>query len=444
MAEALTADDITHRRVLTIALPIVVSSLSTPLLGLVDTAIIGRLPDPANLAGIALGAMVFSFVYWAFGFLRMGTTGLTAQAWGACDEVEMRAALGRALLIAVSVGAALWALQVPIGWAALRLVEGSADAEAHARTYFDVRIWSAPFTLANYALLGWFIGQGRAGTALLLQLILNTLNIVLDVWFVVGLEWGVAGVAAGTVIAESVAAVCGLVLAAFQLRRIGGAWDLARLKDAAALRRTILVNTDIMLRSLCLIFALAWFTAQGARAGDIVLAANAVLMQFVLASAIFLDGFAFAAEALVGGALGARSRAGLRKAMLYSTEWAAGTALAVTLVLFVGGNVFVAELTTDPEVQSAARSYLPWAAIAPLAGVWCFQLDGIFIGATHTAEMRNAMFASLLAYLAVWWALTPFGNTGLWAALIFFFLIRAVSLGAYLPRLLRAVEPAAA
>ena len=300
LAAMSAAADITHARVLKIALPIILSSLSTPLLGLVDTAVIGRLPDPAFLGAIAVGAMIFSFIYWAFGFLRMGTTGLTAQAHGADNSDELRACLARALLIGVGVGGLLTLLQIPIGWLAFRLLDASAQVEGLATDYFAIRIWSAPFTLMNYALLGWFIGRERADLALWLQLFLNALNIGLDIVFVLGFGWGVAGVAAGTLIAETAACLFGLAMGTRELVKIGGHWSRARLLDPAELARTFAVNRDIMLRSLCLLFAFAWFTAKGAEAGDTVLAANTVLMQFVTLTAFLLDGFAFAAEALVG------------------------------------------------------------------------------------------------------------------------------------------------
>jgi MATE family, multidrug efflux pump len=428
---------LTHRAILSIAVPIMISNVSTPLLGVVDTAVMGRLPDPAYIGAVALGALVFNFVFWAFGFLRMGTTGLTAQALGAADALEIRASLGRAVLIAVAVGAALTALQWPIRELAFALLDGSPRVESLARDYYDIRIWAAPATLINYALLGWFIGLSRARMALGLQLVLNITNMLLDVLFVLGLDMGVKGVALGTVLAEIVAAGVGLCIAARYLRSLGGRWDLARLTAAGRMGRTLAVNRDIMIRSLALIVAFAWFMAQGARQGDGILAANAVLMQFIGIAAFFLDGLAFAAEALVGKAVGAIDRATLTMAARMTTWWAAGVALAMSLAYALLGPTAIDLLTVDATVRVLARTYLPWAALAPLISVWAFQLDGIFIGATRTAEMRNAMLASLAIFLAAWWTLKPFGNHGLWASLCVHYAARAGTLLYYFPRLAR-------
>ena len=435
------ADRITHARVLAIAGPIVLSNLSTPLLGLVDTAVIGQIPDPALIGAVALGATLFSFLYWGFGFLRMGTTGLTAQALGADDMDEVRTSLGRALLIAGVAGLALVALQWPIGKIAFSLLSGSAEVERHTHDYFAIRIWSAPFTLANFALLGWFIGRHKAGTALALQFLLNGTNLALDVTFVVGLGWGVKGIAAGTAIAETLAALVGLVIASRALKRMGGHWDRAKLFDAERIRRTITVNRDIMIRTLCLVFAFAWFMAKSADMGDVQLAANAVLMQFVSTSAFFLDGFAYAAEALVGKAIGARTRERLSEAVRISTVWAAGTAVFLSVVILAGGPSFIDLLTTAPHVRDAARLFLPWAVLTPLLAVWSFQLDGIFIGATRTVEMRNAMIVTLALFLLAWRLLAPaYGNHGLWGAFMIFYLLRAASLLYYYPRVRAAAE----
>ena len=430
---------LSHRAVLAIAAPIMVSNVSTPLIGVVDTAGVGQAPDPAFIGAVALGALVFNFVFWGFGFLRMGTTGLTAQALGAVDVGELRASLGRAALIAVAVGVALIALQWPMREIAFALLEGSTRVEGLARAYFDLRIWAAPATLLNYALLGWFIGLGRARMALALQLLLNFTNMALDALFVLGLGLGVQGVALGTLLAEMAAAAAGLLIAARHLRRLGGRWDHDRLLAGDRLRRTIGVNGDIMVRSLALIVAFVWFMAQGAKQGEEILAANAVLMHFIGVAAFFLDGLAFAAEALVGKAVGAAERAGLLAAARITTWWAAGSALLASVAFALLGPAIIDLLATDPGVRAAARAYLPWAALGPLIGVWCFQLDGIFIGATRTVQMRNAGLASLAIFLAAWWALQPFGNHGLWAALYVHYAARALTLFYCFPALVRAV-----
>jgi len=430
---------ITHRSILAIAIPIMISNLSTPLLGVVDTGVIGQIPDASLIGAVALGALVFTFVFWAFGFLRMGTTGLTAQAFGAGDAEEVRASLGRALLIAAVIGVCLILVQWPVRELAFALLEGTERVESFAKSYYDIRIWAAPATLANYALLGWFIGLGKARIALLLQLVLNISNMLLDAWFVLGLELGVRGVATGTVIAEYLAAVVGILIAIRHLRTLGGKWETARLFEPLRIARTMAVNRDIMIRSLSLIFVFAWFIAQGAKYGETVLAANAILMHFVSMSAYFLDGFAFAAEALVGKAVGAAHRAGLSQASRMTTWWAAGVALLTTLFLAAFGTSLIDLLTVEPAVRSLAREFLPWAMMAPLIGVWCFQLDGIFIGATRSADMRNAMLVSAAIFLAAWYLLTPLGNHGLWAALYVHYAARTLTLLYYFPGLRRSV-----
>jgi MATE family multidrug resistance protein len=416
-----------------------VSNVSTPLIGVVDTAVVGQIPDPAYIGAVAVGALVFTFIFWAFGFLRMGTSGLTAQALGAQDVDEVGANLGRALLIAVAIGLALIMLQWPIRETAFLLLSGSTQVEELARSYFDIRIWAAPATLANYALLGWFIGLGRTDIGLVLQLVLNIINIVLDALFVLGFGWDVRGVALGTLCAECIAASVGFVIAWRHLRRIDGSLSVASLVAPERLRRTLVVSGDIMLRSLALIFVFVWFVAQGVRQGDVILAANAVLIHFTSVAAFFLDGLAFAAEALVGRALGARQRAGLIAAARLTTVWASGTALLMAGAIAVGGTYFIDAMTVDAATRAAARVYLPWAAASPLLGVWAFQLDGIFIGATRTAEMRNAMLITVVIYLLSWWFLKPFGNHGLWGALYVHYLARIGTLLAYYPGLVRAV-----
>lgn len=431
---------ITHRSVLALAVPVMLSNVSTPLIGIVDTAVVGQIPDPAQIGAVAVSALVFTFVFWAFGFLRMGTTGLTAQALGARDGDELLACLGRSLLIAGGVGVVLITLQWPIREVAFGLLDGGERVEGLAREYFDIRIWAAPATLANYALLGWFIGRGRAGTALMLQLTLNLSNVALDVLFVLGFGMGVAGVALGTLLAEMIAAGVGLAVAWAHVKGVDGHWSRARLLDAARLKRTLAVNRDIMIRSLALISVLLWFVARGAEQGEVVLAANAVLMHFVSTAAYFLDGLAFAAEALVGRAVGAVKRSMLDAAVFISTLWAVLVAGGLALVFLLAGPLVIDALTVDADTRATAREYLPWAAFAPLVSVWAYQLDGIFIGATRSVEMRNAMLASVAIFLAAWWALQGWGNHGLWAALYVSYMARAVTLGWYYPRLARALN----
>lgn len=433
---------LTYRGVLLLSLPIVLSNVTTPLLGVTNTAVIGQLGEAHLIGAVAIGATIFALLFWAFGFLRMGTTGLTAQAAGASDREETAAILARALLIAVAAGLALIVLQWPLASASFTLIKASAAVEQEAHSYFAIRIWSAPFALANYALLGWFIGLGRTRTALLLQLVLNGANILLNLALVSVLGWGVPGVALGTVVAEALAAMLGVVIA---LRVAGfGPMSLpwARALECAGLTRMLAVNADLMVRTLSLLFAFTFFTAQAARTSDVVLAANEVLLQFMNVAAYLLDGFAFATEVLAGRAIGAARAEHFREAIRLSSVWAGGIALAVAAGFALGGGALIDAVTTNIEVRETARIYLPWAVCAPVVGVACYQLDGIFIGATRTRQMRNMMLVSLAIFLAAWALLTPlFGNHGLWASLMVFFIARGVTLWTQLPALERAAFP---
>lgn len=430
-----------HRRVWLLAGPIILSNLSTPLLGAVDTAVVGRLPDAAYIGGVAIGALVFSFLFWGFGFLRMGTTGFTAQAHGAGDTAELRATLMRPLILALGLGALLIILQAPIGLIAFSLIDASAEVKGFAQAYFAIRIWSAPAALINYAVLGWLLGTQRARTALLIQIALNGINILLDIIFVLGLGWGIEGVAIASLIAEVTAAVLGLIIVARMLGRTGGKWDWARVIRRERLSALFRVNADIFLRTLALIFAFSYFTVQGAKMGNVPLAANAILMHLQAFLAYGLDGFAHAVEILAGGAVGAGSRGAFRQAVRVSTLWALGGAAGIALIYGLFGPAIVGLFTPLPEVRAAAAAYLPWMVILPLVSVWSFQLDGIFIGATRTAAMRNAMALSLVIYLvACWWLIPLLGNHGLWLAFAIFMAARAITLGAAYPRLLQTVE----
>jgi len=414
----------------------ILSNATVPLVGMADTAVMGQLNDPALIGGVALGSTIFAMLFWAFGFLRMGTTGLTAQAVGAGDDAEVAANLYRALFIAVAAGMLLFTLHTPAILFILKLTGGSTEVQTATADYFGVRILSAPATLANYALVGWLIGLARANLALVLQLFLNVINIALAILLVLVVGKGVKGAAMAAVFAEYAAVLAGLLIARHILGRRQG--KRAVLFEARAFRRLIAVNGDIMIRTICLMFAFTFFAAQGARLGDVALAANSVLRSLSDLSAYVLDGFAFAAEVLVGQAVGAGSSGRFRQAVYLSSIWAAALALAVSLAFWVAGLFLIELMTTTPSVRQAAHEFLPWAAMTPIFGVACFQLDGIFIGATRTADMRNMMIVSLAVFLAAWVLLTPaLGNHGLWASLMIFYIARAATLGLRYPALER-------
>jgi MATE family multidrug resistance protein len=426
--------EISHRRVLRIALPIVIANATIPILGAVDTGVVGQLGAAAPIGAVGLGAVILASLYWVFGFLRMGTTGLVAQAQGAGDRAEVAANLSRALLIGGSAGLALIVLQAPLFAAAFRLAPASPEVEALTRDYLAIRIWGAPATISMYALTGWLIALERARAVLAVQLWMNGLNIGLDLWFVLGLGWGVPGVATATLISEWSGLALALWLARHALH--GGHWRRAALVfDRARLALMARVNTDIMIRSVLLQAAFTSFLFLGAGLGDTTLAANQVLVQFFSITAFALDGFAFAAETLTGQALGARKPLALRRAAILTSEWGVGGAVLLALFFWVFGAPLIDIMATAPEVREAARLYLPWLAVAPLIGIASWMLDGIFIGTTLTREMRNAMLASVALYVgAVLLLLPAFGNHGLWASLLVLNAARGLTMVAHYPR----------
>lgn len=423
---------LTHRRVLNIALPIVLANLTVPLLGLVDTAVVGQLGAAAPIGAVGLGAVILTSVYWIFGFLRMGTTGLVAQAHGAGDAAESGAVLKRGLLVAGAAGLLLISLQGPLVWGAFRIAPASAEVEALTCVYLDIRIWGAPATIAAYALTGWLIAIERTRAVLVLQLVMNGLNIVLDVWFVLGLGWGVAGVAWATLIAEYTGLALGLWLCASAFTGPRG-----RILDGARLKRMAAVNTDIMLRSVLLQGSFTAFLFLSAGQGDAVLAVNQILMQFLQLTAYLLDGFAFAAESLVGQAVGARAAPRLARAVRLTSIWGVGGAAGLAVGFALAGGPAIELMTTSPELQQMARNFLPWVVAAPLVGIASWMLDGIFIGATRTREMRDAMLGSVILYALALWLFWGWGNHGLWAAVMVLNAARGVLMALYYPRIPR-------
>ncbi len=438
-------DSISYRYLLQKAWPIILANASVPLLGLVDTAVIGNVGSITDLGAIAFGALIFSFVYWSFGFLRMGTTGFAAQASGAGDEQEVRAVLGRAVLIALCLGVVLILIQWPIGLAAFSLLDGSAPVEAVAQEYFDIRIWGAPATLATFALMGLLIGLGKSRTLLIVQLFLNGLNILLDVWFAGILGWGASGIALGTVIAEwtTVLLAGWLVYRTLNERKLLTEvfWPKAKIMDLSALLKTASANLDIMLRTLILVFSFAFFINQSAKFGDTVLASNHILLQLIAFSAFFLDGYAFVVEALVGGAIGAKRSDVFDLAVRRSTVLALITAILLALVIALVGDIAVMLMTDISSVRLAANQLLPFAALYVLFSFAAFQLDGIFIGASFTRQMRDAAALSIVVYFIAWWALSDqHGIQGLWGAMIIYVVARAVALLLFYPSLRRSVR----
>ncbi|MAO00899.1 MATE family efflux transporter [uncultured Roseovarius sp.] len=436
MAEVARA--VTHARVLKIALPIVISNATVPILGAVDTGVVGQLGAAAPIGAVGIGAVIITGIYWIFGFLRMGTTGLTSQAQGAGQTGEVAALLTRALLIGFAGGLTFIALQVPVFWAAFQISPASEEVETLAREYMAIRVWSAPAMIALFGMTGWLIAQERTRAVLLLQIAMNGINILLDLWFVLGLDWGVAGVARATVIAEW----GGLVLGFWFCRDAFAvpAWcDWPRVFDRERLKNMASVNGDILLRSLMLQIIFISFLFWGSDFGDVTLAANQVLLQFLSITAHALDGFAFAAEALVGQAFGARSVVRLRRGALLTSIWGVVVCVALAIAFASFGGVLIDLMAKAPEVQIEARNYLIYMTLAPILGLAAYMLDGVFIGATRTRDMRNMMALSLLVYVVAALLLAPsMGNHGLWLALLISFVARGVTLGLRYPALERA------
>lgn len=438
MTAALPASPVvTHRRVLAIAVPMIFAHVTTPLLGIVSATAIGRLGDATALAAVALGAVVIDVLFWAFAFLRMGTIGLTAQAVGRADDVERRAVIARALILAVALGAALIVLQKPLLFLFFTAMGASPAVTAAADTYVSVRLWSAPAVFVNFAVLGWLIGQARTMTGLVLQIVINVANMALTVVFVSVLGLGITGAATANALAEYGGAAVGLVVVMASLGwRFAVPWRVVL--DRTRILRTIAINRDIMIRTAALVGSFAFFTRQGAVGGDTILAANAILMNFVGVVAFFLDGFATSAEQLGGQAVGARDERAFRRAVWLSSLWAVVFGTLASLAFFAGGAQAIDLVSTSEAVRAEARRYLPYMALTPFTGVMAFLLDGVFIGATWSVAMRNCMLAAAATFIAAWWLLSAYGNDGLWIAYLVMQAVRGLYLGLVMPGLMRA------
>ncbi len=426
---------LTHRRVLTIALPIVLSNATVPILGIVDTGVVGQLGEAAPIGAVGIGAVILSALYWIFGFLRMGTTGLTSQACGAGDRDEVHALLSRALLIGFVAGVMIILTQVLLFHGAFLISPASAEVEGLARDYMAIRVWSAPATIALYGITGWLIALERTKAVLAIQVLMNGANIILDLVFVLGFDRGVEGVALATFIAEWAGLALGLWLCRDAFA--GQAWRTAALVfDMARIKHMAVVNTDILIRSVLLQAIFVSFLFYGADFGDVQLAANQILLQFLHVTAYALDGFAFAAEALVGQAMGSRTRSALRRAALLSSAWGAAICVALAICFALFGPFVIDVMAKSAAVQDASRIYLPYMVAAPIVGVAAWMLDGIFIGATRTQDMRNMMILSSLIYFAcVIPLMAYFGNHGLWLGLLISFVARGASLAWKYPAL---------
>jgi MATE family multidrug resistance protein len=431
---------LTHRRVWALAGPIIISNISVPLVGAVDTAVVGHLPEPDSIGAVALGALIFTFLFWGFGFLRMGTTGFIARAYGANDEQALSDTLLRVLLLAVALGAVIILLSYPLVNFALYLLESSDHIESLTASYAGIRIWSAPATLLIYVFTGVFIGLHNMRHVFVLQLVMNITNVLLDLIFVLVFDMGVEGVALATLIAEYLAAVLGLWLLRVPLATAYHQLNWKRLLERNAILALMKANGDIFIRTLCLVFSFGYFTAISASMGEVILAANSILLHLQSILAYALDGFAHAAEALTGSAYGAGKQREFKRAVKLTTLWGLVAATIISLIYWLSGSFILQLFTSIDSVLLSATTYLPWTIIAPLVSIWSFQLDGIFIGTGYTREMRNAMIISMLIYLALLALLIPiWGNHGLFLALSLFMVIRAFTLGYYYPNIVKAM-----
>jgi MATE family multidrug resistance protein len=435
-----------YRRVFLLAIPLILSNLTQPLLSTVDTVLSGHLPGAAALGGVAIGGIFFNSVFWTFGFLRMGTTGLVAQAYGARDHQQLRLHIARAFLSSVAVGALVLILRTPLIAISIALLGASPAVAANAAVYCHIRIWSAPAALANYVILGALLGRQRAGTALAIQAAINLVNVAVALWLVVHLDWGVSGIAAATATADYAGLLLGLVVT-LQSKVLSPSHrnqepsERMRWHDilhGPSLRHLFALNRDLLLRTLSLVAAYAWFTRSGARAGDAILAANAVLLNLHNLASYALDGFANATEELVGESIGAHRLPDYRAVLRASTVAAAVVALLMSLSYFVFGGELIRLFTNQEPIRILAERYLPWAIAMPSIAIWGFQLDGIFIGATHARDLRNSMVISFLGFLLLAVALEHwFSNHGLWCALALFMVLRAITLSMRLPGIVK-------
>ncbi|MGY3236401.1 MATE family multidrug resistance protein [Bradyrhizobium sp. USDA 4448] len=428
------------RQVFAIAGPAMIANLTTPLIGVVSTTAIGRLDDAALLGGVAMASVIFDCLFWLFGFLRMSTLAFTAQALGAGETREETVILVRGFIVAGLIGGALIALQMPLAGVLFDLMGGSAGVTHAAKIYFMIRIWSSPFAFANYVILGWLVGQARANPALALQVVINLINMAATILLVLVYDTGIAGAAIAALLSEGVGFGLGVIVCR---RYAHGGFAVPRetLFDRAKLMRLLSVNSDIMIRTAALITVFLFFTAKGARAGDVTLAANSVLNNFLLVSAFFLDGLANAAQQLCGRTFGARDPRGFADSTRLVLLWGLGFALVVAVLFALFGPEIIRFMTTSEDVRHAAREFLPFIVLAPIPGVFAFGFDGIYVGATWAREMRNLMLASLAIFFGIWLALQSLGNAGLWCALVGFYVARGGLQGARYPALYRATFP---
>lgn len=428
----MTTSTLSRKNVLALAWPVVLAQAATSMTGVVDTVVMGKFGDKFDLGAVAVAAAAFGFIYWGFGFLRMSTTGLTAQAVGAGREDESRATLQRSLLLGFVFSLVLLALFPLLKWGSFAAFQAESDVEVLGKTYFDTRIWGAPALLMSYGINGWLLGTGRTRSLLAYQIVLNGVNAGLDWYFVAELGWGPAGIGAGTSIAEWAALGFGLWLVRDGLKRG------APLMERAALSALFMANRDIMIRTLALIFCFAWFVNSGAKQGTANLAGNEVLLVFLTVAANVLDAFAFVTEKEVGEAFGSGSAQRVRRSIRITGELALVFGVMTSILFYFAGAAVIGSFVQDVEARDAAIAFLPFCAAVPVIGIAAWQLDGVFIGATQGRALRNAGVLSAIFYIGTdIWLSGALGNTGVWLALLSMYVYRAICLGSYWPNLMK-------
>lgn len=426
-----------QKEYLHLAIPLIISGISTPILGAVDTAVVGRIPDPASIGGVAIGALIFNTMYWLLGFLRVSTSGFTSQAQGANNEKEAILSLLRPMIIAVIVGLLFVILQYPILQISLQVIGASEAVTSYAATYFSIRIWGAPFILLSYVMIGWLMGLGKVKLSLATQIVMNILNIILDLVFVLGFNMGVAGVAYATLIAEISAVLFGAWII-FKLNKVTlSQIKLSTIIESEPMLKMLNVNKDFFLRTVCLLTMTGIFTSKGASMGEVTLAANAIILQIHYIMAYLFGGFANASSILVGRSIGGKNQELYKKAYFLSGQWGFIAACCLTLLIYFFGETVVSLFTTISVVRDTASELLIWMIIFPFVGFWGLQLEGIFSGATEAKSVRNSIVLALVVFLLAIWILTPYENVGLWLAFVLFSASRSFFLSLYIPKLTR-------
>lgn len=417
-----------NRSIVRLAIPNILSNISVPLLGTVDTALMGRLSE-SHIAAVGVGGMIFSFLYWNFGFLRMGTTGMTAQALGANNESEISATLGRAIMVAMALAILIFIIQQPFGESGVYLMNVSGEAKSLTAEYFFIRIWDAPATLCLYVLMGWFFGMQNAIYPLIMTIVINVVNMACSFYFIRHLGMEVDGVAWGTVIAQYVGVLLGIGLLFFKYSKYVHQIRLKALTQVEALTSFFRVNRDLFLRTMCLTFAFGFFYSQSSAEGTLLLAVNIILLQYLNWMSYGIDGFAYAAESLVGKYEGANDKIKLNEVIQKSFWWGGGLAILYSLIYGMFGVPLLQIFTDKPDVITAAEPYLIWMAIFPIISFSCYLWDGIFVGLTASGAMRDTMVVSLIVYLLAHFGLTEvWGVHGMWAAFLLFMVVRGVLL----------------